>query len=353
MLKYIDVFLGVALVMLGVSLIITMVTQMISFAFNFRGKRLRDGLADLLLTLPGGLSGNATAKTVAEAILKHKLLVDGVGSNRLAPAISRVDLANLLSTPALLESALAKEVTDRLAALAADVDRWFDATMSRVANRFALQTRVVTIVASVVMAFALQLDVFGLTKTLFADSDLRASLVGTTQAMLGTAEEVLTPATVYRDVAATVAAESHGVLPAAPPPTLANRDAATKWIRDTLDEDPAKADELVNRYEALLQDALKAKLPGMIDKIAGVRDDLERGGKFRLIPEPYAPWQFGSIWVFLGVVASAGLLSLGAPFWFNMLKTASNLRPPIAAHVDSRKRSEGNVDPAGAGSSSG
>src|SRR6185503_15030850 len=30
---------------------------------------------------------------------------------------------------------------------------------------------------------------------------------------------------------------------------------------------------------------------------------------------------------FWGILASAALLSLGAPFWFNMLKTLSNLRP--------------------------
>jgi hypothetical protein len=31
-----------------------------------------------------------------------------------------------------------------------------------------------------------------------------------------------------------------------------------------------------------------------------------------------------------GILASALLLSLGAPFWFNMLKTLSNLRPVLA-----------------------
>jgi hypothetical protein len=36
-------------------------------------------------------------------------------------------------------------------------------------------------------------------------------------------------------------------------------------------------------------------------------------------------------------VVSACLLSLGAPFWFNALKTASNLRPVIAAQVEARE----------------
>ena len=34
---------------------------------------------------------------------------------------------------------------------------------------------------------------------------------------------------------------------------------------------------------------------------------------------------------FFGVLASAALLSLGAPFWFNALKTATTLRPIVAS----------------------
>ena len=36
----------------------------------------------------------------------------------------------------------------------------------------------------------------------------------------------------------------------------------------------------------------------------------------------------------LGLLASAALLSLGAPFWFNILKSLTNLRPLLAQEVD-------------------
>jgi hypothetical protein len=91
----------------------------------------------------------------------------------------------------------------------------------------------------------------------------------------------------------------------------------------------------------------------MLDQIVEIREDLQRADGFRLIPVPYAPWRFDSIWTLLGVIASAGLLSLGAPFWFNLLKTASNLRPPIAAHADSGKKTSAPVDPGPTGSSPG
>jgi hypothetical protein len=35
-----------------------------------------------------------------------------------------------------------------------------------------------------------------------------------------------------------------------------------------------------------------------------------------------------------GVLATAALLSLGAPFWFNMLKQLTNLRPILANKQD-------------------
>jgi hypothetical protein len=56
--------------------------------------------------------------------------------------------------------------------------------------------------------------------------------------------------------------------------------------------------------------------------------------KFQLIPDPY-PTPFYNYWTpswlhFWGILASVALLSLGAPFWFNLLKKLSNLRPVLA-----------------------
>jgi hypothetical protein len=46
------------------------------------------------------------------------------------------------------------------------------------------------------------------------------------------------------------------------------------------------------------------------------------------------PWTWSGL---IGVLATAGLLSLGAPFWFNALKTLTNLRPAIAAKQDAQQ----------------
>jgi hypothetical protein len=65
--------------------------------------------------------------------------------------------------------------------------------------------------------------------------------------------------------------------------------------------------------------------------------------KFQLIPNPY-PDPFYSYWFssglhVWGILASAALLSLGAPFWFNMLKTLTNLRPVLANKTEEKVES--------------
>jgi hypothetical protein len=45
-------------------------------------------------------------------------------------------------------------------------------------------------------------------------------------------------------------------------------------------------------------------------------------------------WNFGYL---LGVLATAALLSLGAPFWFNALKSMTNLRPILASKEQAKQ----------------
>jgi hypothetical protein len=55
-----------------------------------------------------------------------------------------------------------------------------------------------------------------------------------------------------------------------------------------------------------------------------------------LIAQPY-PRGLAWLWPWphlLGLCLSAAFLSLGAPFWFNTLKSLTNLRPVLAQQVD-------------------
>ena len=41
---------------------------------------------------------------------------------------------------------------------------------------------------------------------------------------------------------------------------------------------------------------------------------------------------------FLGILLTAGLLGLGAPFWYNTLKTLTSLRPVVATKQDQQRQ---------------
>jgi hypothetical protein len=40
---------------------------------------------------------------------------------------------------------------------------------------------------------------------------------------------------------------------------------------------------------------------------------------------------------FWGILVTVGLLSLGAPFWYNALKTVATLRPILATRQEERR----------------
>src|SRR5207237_8152807 len=62
--------------------------------------------------------------------------------------------------------------------------------------------------------------------------------------------------------------------------------------------------------------------------VKSIREQFQQT-QFQLVPSPYPGWHFTGMEIW-GILASAGLLSLGAPFWFNALKGLSNLRSIVA-----------------------
>jgi hypothetical protein len=124
-----------------------------------------------------------------------------------------------------------------------------------------------------------------------------------------------------------------------------------------LQADPQK-DAIVAAYG---QGVVLTKLGGSVETMERVAADYQKTG-LQLLPEPYPfnrTWPephwfyvFDSTWSrpwhrLLGILISAALLSLGAPFWFNTLKSLTNLRPILADEVDKNPKQTNSV--AGAG----
>ncbi len=324
MLRQLDTLIGFAGVMSVISLLITIITQCVSSLLGLRGRNLADALEAMLHKLDPQLNAQVTGlgKTLADYILTHSAVSDSILSMsgrwpvswKRASAIRPHELLAGLEqlsgqTPApdgppqTLEQAAAKllkilsmptpatteainALKARLPELAAqqgraviehfnaatnvalgNLERRFNSAQDRARQWFAMHTRIITVIASVLVAFLFQLDSFQLLQRLSSDPEARARLVAGATALQQQAQQGLDEAS-----PASQAIQSLVLIP--------------------------------NPYPA----------PG--------------SGKWSW------PWPH-----LLGILASVALLSLGAPFWFNLLKSLANLRPALAQQIENDPKS--------------
>ncbi len=397
MLRYVDSAIAFAVVMLGVSLLITVVTQTISALLASRGRNLRWGLTTLIKTLAPGTEANARA--VVDLILRHPLISDStfsrfkalplVGGWKLASAIRKdeliavlqnlyetasdpqradaeltklkgtiqqalkaVTISSLADIPALITEIQklqadmttaekrAHELVESVHRAKGEFKFWFDACMDRISQRFAMQMRIWTVAIAVVVAFVAHLDGLRLIQQFWADPVQRDALVQAATDMSNQADAILgnqnaTVPAIYGQAISELksGAFADQVKALAPPATFATQPEAEKWLRDQL-KGNAQADAIVQAYQSQVAADLKAKISDLRDKFAQTESTLAQA-KFELVPSPYPSWDTyltrrRPSRHFWGTLASAILLSLGAPFWFNSLKSLTNLRPLLA-----------------------
>jgi hypothetical protein len=339
MLKTIDILIGLSVVMLLVSMIVTVITQVITTILNQRGKHLMRGISDLLSQIDPDMPPEI-ADEIAKGVLSHPLVRNADG--RLGDIIHREELTKLLLelgagdgpqtlTPealagpqkALVKNGVCKpedapnikakisetlknvrsfalqlelshpELTNAARAriamlqqadnqLLAKINLWFDQTMDRVAAPFTGATRYVTFAAGLVIALLLQLDTAALVSRLSADQSLRESLVK--QAV---------------------------ELEKASPPAPGTGAPA-----------PMKVTDLSQGDKQAIRDL-------MLNNIVGVPQGFE-DWKNRWTADN---WAMKSI----GILLTALLLSLGAPFWYNALQNLIRLRSVFASKDDQQR----------------
>jgi len=401
-LDHLDTIISFVVILTGVSLIVTTLTQMVSALLGLRGSNLRWGIKTLLKELNPNLADHAAA--ITQAVLHHPLISDSTLSSRfhgwftrwkLASAVRQDELLEILhrlaqppapqapgqavvdtwqtrlyaaleqldqepaqnlvlAAPAIRQlfpndPAKAEQVITQMTTaaehLSGSITQWFDPMMDRVSQRFIVHTRIWTIVFSLLIAFGLHLDAFKLLTQLSADAELRARLITSTDTLAKKADEMLVTSpnaasAVY--VAAMqqlIAAHTHELAGVGQPAGFNTLAGAKQWLEGQLQAAKIPdADKWQHQYEELVP---QAALRTAADDFHSILNDKL---KFQLIPDPY-PTPFYNYWTpswlhFWGILGSAALLSLGAPFWFNMLRTLSNLRPILATkqEEESQKR---------------
>ncbi|HTS62215.1 MAG TPA: hypothetical protein VMH28_09325 [Candidatus Acidoferrales bacterium] len=391
MLAYLDTLIGFAVVMLGASLIITILTQMVSALLSHRGANLKWGIENLFKHLPSCplLNTAEHAAMVAKDVLTHPLISDSIFSMKLpipipewfaerfklATAIDPDELVAILKDlatrpayqaiaglPAELDALVSAQnpaVDRRLALLttapalanlhldqavpllhetvravqdeAGKLEAWFNATMDRVSQRFTTYVRLWTVGFGVALAIITGLNTVTLLNRIYTNGDFRQQLVGAAPEVRDLTNKVLPegskPVLTQMYTAALAKALTDAKSSVTPATDIASDSAARDWIKANI-TDAAQQTAVTAAYNK----EIEATLNQGVQNAAAVRNILTKASfdisQFGWDPkQPVLPQ-------IPGVLATAALLSLGAPFWFNILKQATNLRPVLAKKQD-------------------
>jgi hypothetical protein len=339
-LEMLDVAIGFVTVMLVVSLIIMSLTQAISSVLALRGAKLRAGLEQLIQQTAPSLA--AQARTISEEMLKHPLISDAstklAGRWKLASAIKKEELLQVLDAVIREKGLTPLASADERAALEA----WFESFMTRVSQWFAMNTRWITVALAIVLAFTMHLDAVTIIKQLKNDTESRGKLVAMADSLLAqdptaveTVEKHYTEA--MKDLLRGNAAKFDDGVTENSVTTIASRPAAEAWLMAN-----AKAAEkpaLMEAYAKLLGDRLQSALDKSIDRAKTLQGQLSSAG-IAIFPSDHtsADWLEIRSAHFWGMAASVLFLSLGAPFWFNLLKQMTQLKSVVAAKDEADER---------------
>ena len=255
MLHYLDTVIAFAVVMLVMSLVITLLNQMVSSVLSYRGSNLRWGIQTMLTTLSDRISGE-NARKIADEILTHPMISDSIFTkfeNKL-PGIGfllkRRKLATWISSDTLVRTlagvserlraqgsaesvAMAEVLKDLLAAKDGSAERklqmvkdtigtiltdtnygvqvnelmkelgtttrqsvgkieaWFNIVVGRVSQRFTTQMRIWTIIFAFLLAFGIHLDSIDLIQQLLTNPATVQNLVDQSGAVMSEAEAIM------------------------------------------------------------------------------------------------------------------------------------------------------------------
>lgn len=416
MLKSLDILIGLAVIMLVLSMVVTVLTQAVTGMLNSRGRHLKKGLADLLKQIDPSLDD--IAERVADRILTHPLVRSNnfFGVSRAGSVIQREEFTSLLMELAAgqgphkwTDAEAVKTFQERLAnalksnglsdpgktlenvrmlalnleaarpelanyarrsiallqeargPLVAKVNDWFDQTMDRTSQRFTFTARGITFACALVVAFGLQVDTVGLVNRLSMDERLRADLgdlatrVVETQRSEHALEAVVTsPAFAAmtpgerRESVRARSREAGSLSDTALDQAIIRRAMQQLIASDAFRDAPREKQRTMamaimpglDKLEPLQQDLRIAEITAF-DVPQSQREYLEFLAEKGLVVFPSADW--GRWWAtlsnknLLGILVSVFLLSLGAPFWYDVLKRLINLRSVLARKEDQQR----------------
>jgi hypothetical protein len=303
MLEYLDALIGLAAIMLGLSLIVTIVNQMLSSLLGLRGRNLQWGLTLLVQNLHQGTELPANVKLTKglkpsgdlvkaiEDILAHPLVSDSAFAWlkrwKLASAIRYDEFIKMMGI--LGDLPTAAPVMKWLRENHKITSTWFDSVMDRASQRFAMHMRVIGGIIAFLLVISMQIDTLDIVNHLRGDQQLRLNFV-------------------------------------------AIADSVNKLGQTLPEGDRAQLGQIAQSVLAPLRDQAK---------VASIGSILSKPRAETLFVTVSGDFDFRH---FAGVLLSGALLTLGAPFWFNALKSLTGLRS-VVAKKEQNERQERQATP--------
>jgi hypothetical protein len=318
-------------------------------------KALKDNAASLLIAL--GMDqqtlADATKKiTYAEETANTLAANVNKALDSIPDANIRQKVQNEVNTAVTsVTSALRTHGTaaaDQIVATAGTIDaaykrfhKWTCICEERAQQWLTMHTRILTIIFAFVAAFWLQLDTVEIFRFVSSNKLARDKLVA--------------QAGVVEAQAARVLGDSSSVLKDAlkdwsekqtDPDIKSKLDGIEVKDTDTREEVQAKVIKALNgetpidSFDSIVNAAASRRVEKQAANFKTVKADLDKAG-FDVFPQTEWRWEKG--WWngcrqhFWGILFSVGLLSLGAPFWYNALKNLTNLKSVVAQNISKEK----------------
>ncbi len=327
-----------------------------------------------------GTPGSADAQTTLDNAQKaldafHAVNIPGIARQLLSALGTSADKTQLITSKltavnaiaGVLPPALIAPFQNALATTAGDLvqivdtergkfKEWFGSAQDRAQQWFQMHTGGFTIGASIVVAFVFQLDAIDVFHYVSTNATARAALVASSEKILKEGNGILEhdsdviqrintdwkPATARLTAEELTGVTDVKILKAklaakVPSGTSFDPKAFEQAVKDTtalfFKEESGHADNL----KAAIKDSGFELIPiagwrWRVPTLAIAATVSPTGGAIPAVPAKTDHWEsFLNILPHtFGIILFAGLLTLGAPYWYNLLKTLASLRPALA-----------------------
>lgn len=338
-----DVAISLIMMYLVLSLIVTVVNEALATGADLRASNLRDAIDSLIdsATLKNDFYAHGLINSVNEAVDSDaSRLANGLsaicrwliraprntgphvsylsGQTFAQALLASVDTTKDLPTYADIKSAVQTlpdtDIRDALLAhmslaegdlqkLRNNVAAWFDSAMDRVSGLYKRHLKQISFVVGVIVVLMANADTVKVTRVLWHDPELRAGMVEAANKLIASPPQL---SGAGADTANPQPAAATGGAPASPPPSSTNAGPAGQPNSgNPVDQTLSK----LKTYEDTLR-----PLP------------LGWSVNLSTLPRGAGPFAFLLAAKFLGLVLTAIAVSLGAPFWFDLLSMFMHVR---------------------------